>query len=802
MSGKPTHMQLVRKIQNLEKELLECKKLNDLLQQSEQKYRLLTENVSDIIWTLDLNLKTTYVSPSVTKVLGFTPEERMCQEASELMTPESYKKAVDALAHEMETEQKGIADLSKSLTIEIEYYHKNGHTVWTENIVRWMRDSDGNIVGIYGVSRDITHRKKAEMALQERDILFKKLSSHVPGMIYQFKRKPDGTYCAPFSTDAIKDLFGCLPEDVCEDFSPIAKVVLPEDLDKLIGTIESSAEHMTTWQCEYRVKTPGSPVKWLFGKSTPEKLADDSIVWHGFNTDITESKRTEDALRESEEKYRKLFDLESDAIFLIDKDTGKILEVNKSASDIYGYSRNELLKLKNVDLSAEPDQTKQATQVQLTQIPIRHHRKKDGTEFPVEITASHLKWKGRDAHIAAIRDITFRIESESARTELEKQLYQSRKMEAIGTLAGGIAHDFNNILSVVVGYTELAQMKLESDSEIKDDLNEVITASKRAKDLVKQILAFSRQTQKEKMPIQMGLIVKETLKLIKASLPATIEIHQNIQSESIILSDPTQIHQIIMNLCANAAYAMRQKGGILEIDLTDVALDVDFTSTHSDIQPGAYQKLTICDTGHGMTPEVMNRIFDPFYTTKPKGDGTGLGLSVVHGIVKDCGGTITVYSEANKGTAFNLYFPIIKGRVEEKPGKFAVIPTGTERILVVDDEKAIIDITKLILTSLGYVVEVRASSLEAFELFKTMPDKFDLVITDLTMPQMTGDQLAREMIKIRPDIPVILCTGFSEKMTDKNAETIGVKAFLQKPLLKEEMAHTIRKVLDEAKDSN
>ncbi len=403
--------------------------------------------------------------------------------------------------------------------------------------------------------------------------------------------------------------------------------------------------------------------------------------------------------------------------------------------------------------------------------------------------------------IGGILDITERKRAEEETTKLQAQLQQSQKMEAIGTLAGGIAHDFNNILSAVIGYTELAQMKLGADSEIKDDLKEVLTAGVRAKDLVKQIMTFSRQTKEEKMPVQVGLIVTEALKLIRSSLPTIIDIRQNILSKSIVLSDPTQFHQIVMNLCTNAAHAMQEKGGILEVTLTDVMLDSNFVLTYPEILPGAYQKLTVSDTGHGITPEAMNRIFDPFFTTKSKDQGTGLGLSVVHGIVKDYGGTITVYSEPDKGTTFNLYFPIIEGKAGERHKEDTIIPTGTERILVVDDEKAIIDIIKRTLTSLGYVVEARTSSLEALELFKVMPDKFDLFITDMTMPQMTGDKLALELIKIRPDIPVILCTGFSENVTQERADTIGIKAFLLKPLLREEMAHTIRKVLDEAKGS-
>ena len=372
-------------------------------------------------------------------------------------------------------------------------------------------------------------------------------------------------------------------------------------------------------------------------------------------------------------------------------------------------------------------------------------------------------------------------------------------MESIGSLAGGIAHDFNNILSAIVGFTELAQMKIGADSEIKNDLKEVLVASARAKSLVQQDPGFQPSKQEEQKPVQMSLIVKEALKLLRSSLPVTIDIRKNIQSQSIITSDSTQLHQVVMNLCTNAAHAMGLNGGTLEIDLTDVELDSVFCSSHPEIQPGVYQRLTVTDTGHGMTPEVMSRIFDPFFTTKDKGQGTGLGLSVVHGIVNNCGGTITVYSEPDKGTTFNLYFPITESKVPKKPQEYLFMPTGTEHILVVDDEKPIVELTQRILATLGYKVEVRTGSLEALELFRAMPGKFDLLVTDMTMPQMTGDVLARELMKIRPKMPVILCTGFSEKITKEKAEAMGIKAFLLKPLLKDELAHTIRRVLDEVK---
>ena len=328
-------------------------------------------------------------------------------------------------------------------------------------------------------------------------------------------------------------------------------------------------------------------------------------------------------------------------------------------------------------------------------------------------------------------------------------------------------------------------------------MQEVYTAGKRAKDLVKQILTFARQTDHETKPIQVDIIVKEALKLLKASLPTTIEIKDEIASDSLIFGDPTQVHQILMNLCTNAAHAMEEEGGILSVGLTDVRLDAGFTKTYDNLKPGTYLKLTISDTGSGIPPEVRESIFEPYFTTKAPGEGTGLGLATVHGIVMNCGGEITVDSEVGKGSAFTVYWPITKKSTEGRAFQAEVLPTGSERILVIDDEPPIAKMSGQILERLGYSVTTRTSSLEALELFRSKPQDFDLVITDMTMPNMTGDRLAIELMKIRPDIPVVLCTGYSKNISEESASEIGIKAFICKPTGKADLAKTVRKVLDE-----
>jgi len=315
--------------------------------------------------------------------------------------------------------------------------------------------------------------------------------------------------------------------------------------------------------------------------------------------------------------------------------------------------------------------------------------------------------------------------------------------------------------------------------------------------LVKQILTFSRQAEQELKPVQIKHVAMEALKLLRASLPTTIEIHQTIESNSAVLADFIQIHQVVMNLCTNASHAMQAEGGTLEVSLVDVEIDSDFAAGHPGLLPGPYLRLSVKDTGHGMSPDVLNRIFDPFFTTKEKGEGTGMGLSVVHGIVKSHDGEVVVHSEPGKGTTFNIYFPAIEKEEIQETGAVLPLPVGNERILFIDDEPSLVYIGKQILERLGYEVEARTSSLEALELFKIKSEKFDLVVTDMTMPKMTGDHLAREIIKIRANIPIILCTGYSKKISEGKAEASGVRALVMKPVVAEQLAKIVRRVLDE-----
>ncbi len=422
-------------------------------------------------------------------------------------------------------------------------------------------------------------------------------------------------------------------------------------------------------------------------------------------------------------------------------------------------------------------------------------QKKDGSMISCAV-------RGRKTMLAGGgQGIVLNFEDITSRLLIEEELLKIKKLESVRVLARGIAHDFNNILGAIIGYTEMAKDDSDPGSTVSEDLGKVLAASNRAKDLVQRILAFSRQGDTERTMFQPVTIVKETLNMLRPTLPATIEIVQDLEDNSgNILADPTQVNQIVMNLCTNAYHVMEKSGGVLEITLRSVQLSKYDLLHEPSIEPGDFIQLSVKDTGAGIPQEIKEKIFDPYFTTKDSGRGTGLGLSIVHGIVKSYGGFISLYSEVNKGTVFHVFLPSVPLNNEIVRTVEESIKDGSEKILFVDDDEILTDMGKNMLTRLGYDVTVTNSSFEALEIFQNEPEKFDLVITDQTMPNMTGADLARRFLQIRADIPIILCTGFSTIISEKKAREIGVKEFLMKPISKKEISGLIRKVLDETKE--
>ncbi len=404
---------------------------------------------------------------------------------------------------------------------------------------------------------------------------------------------------------------------------------------------------------------------------------------------------------------------------------------------------------------------------------------------------------GEPVRLAGVaEDITEQKKVEAALVKTERQFRQASRMEAIGTLAGGIAHDFNNILTAILGYTELGLASVQKGSRTQRNLQEVLTAGHRAKHLVLQILAFSRQSGPGKKTIPIHTVIREGVKLIRATLPSTITISQSLKTEATILADPTQIHQVVVNLCTNAEYAMRETGGRLEILLEDMELTATHIRDLPGLRGGPHVRLTVKDNGAGMASDILERMFDPFFTTKPYGEGSGMGLAVVHGIVASHGGSVVADSILGQGTKVEVYLPSVPAPAWEGIFEQGPLPVGKETILFVDDEETIVHLGKELLTYLGYTVEIHTNSLEALNQFRQDPQRFDLVITDQTMPGMTGEGLSRELLRIRPDLPIILCTGFSHLMSAEKAKALGIQAYLMKPLVIRDLAPIVRHVLD------
>ncbi len=504
-----------------------------------------------------------------------------------------------------------------------------------------------------------------------------------------------------------------------------------------------------------------------------------------------------DDLRASEDRYRTLFNTMHDGFALheiIRGDDGtpadyRFMEVNPAFGEMTGLAHADVVGKRAGEIlpGLEPEWIEIFGEVALRGASVRFERYSAPLERHFDVTAYS---PGFGLFATIFVDVT-------EQKRLEEQLRQAQKMEAIGTLAGGIAHDFNNILFPIIGYTEMTHDLVPEESKAKKNLGEVLRGCHRAKELVAQILAFSRQGEEERQPLQTQLVIKEALKLLRSSLPATITIRRKIDDRcGPILGDPTRVHQIVMNLCTNAYHAMRESGGVLEVSLSEMEIPPEGRTDAPSLAPGPYVLLTVSDTGIGMEPAVLAQVFDPYFTTKGPGEGTGLGLAVVHGIVNTYGGDIQVVSRPGAGTTFHVFLPRIERTATEPAVERERPPGGAERILLVDDEAQILKMLDYMLTSLGYETRSMESSREALKAFLAAPDQVDLVITDMTMPEMTGLRLAQEMLAARPDLPVILCTGFSALVSEREIREMGIRELVLKPVVRRDLALAVRRALN------
>ncbi len=644
-------------------------------------------------------------------------------------------------------------------------------------------------------------------SLMESEKQCQDLVKNLPGTAYQFVLSTEGDSYFQYVGDNCLNLFGYHPEEILANPHLVFDRIPQPDRDTVTRAIEASAVTMTPYNVIHRcIKKTGERI-WIHASSIPSLRPDGGIVWNGIGLDITERKRVEEALQESEAFLKNLIDAIPTPIFYKDRD-GKYLGFNKAFETFFGEKKEKLIGKSVFDInppelaeiySAQDDKLFSGGGVQRYESQMKSARGRL-CDF-IFNKATFTDSKGNVAGlIGVLIDITDKKAKEEENIKLIGLLQQAQKLESIGNLAGGIAHDFNNILFPIMGLAELLVEDLAPDSLEHQNAQQILKAAERGSNLVQQILAFSRQTDHKMMPIRIQNVLKEVLKLARSTIPTNIDIKQHIQTDcGFVNADATQVHQIAMNLITNAFHAVEHTDGKINVRLKEVNLE-NKDVADLVIESGKYVTFTVCDTGCGIEPFNIKKIFEPYFTTKEQGKGTGLGLAVVYGIVKEHRGDIKVESELNEGTTFTVYLPLI----EKSNGKVSMeknvnYKTGNERILFVDDEKLIVQVGTQMLERLGYHVTVQTSSLDALETFAANPNAYDMVISDMSMPNMTGDKLAKKLISIRSDIPIIICTGFSEQIDKGKADSIGIKGFLLKPIAKSRMAQMVRKVLNDAK---
>lgn len=771
-------------------DISEIKKAQDTLRENERLHRALIETAYDAIYLISEDGKIIRTNNTATKMLGRTfddIESLTIDQVDPNYPVEAFLEFWDSKPY------------NEPHIFETTHIHKDGTQFPVE--VAGSKFIIKDKIYYYGIARDITLRKRAEKVLIDSEEKFRLAFQNAP-ILMTISEIESGCYININETFISQT--GYSRETTIGRTSTEIGFISLSDRDKLIKILKNKS---MVSQMELELNhADGSKMICLYNGTIINVEGKQRLL--SIATDITEKKNIERSLRNSELRYKIVADNTYDWETWISTD-GDLVYCSPSVERITGYTASEIrddseliAMMVHPDDRAEVESHLREELLDKSTVFNIDYRiiAKDGTQRWVNHFCRPV-FDDRNVFIGrrgSTRDITEQINAEEEKKKLQRHLLQAQKMEAIGTLAGGIAHDFNNILTALIGYTELASDSVKNeDYNVLEYLDTVLNAGNRAKELVNHILQFSRSTDTQQKPLEIRFIVKEVLKLLHATIPTSIEIVENISVDhEKVLADPTNIHQIIMNLCTNAYQSMQNDQGTLTVELEKITANEPIVCYHNQLPPDTYIRLHVGDTGTGITPGLIDKIFDPYFTTKSRGEGTGLGLAVTYGIITSLGGGIKVFSEVGKGTDFYIYIPVLSQVTEEKTDDFYILRGGNERILVVDDEVIFTDLTSIILASFGYEINTTNDSVKALELFTENPDNYDLVISDQTMPRMTGVELSKQIHAIRQDIPIILCTGFSEIINKKQKEELGVSHILLKPATKRDLVLTVRKVLD------
>ncbi|MEN6473640.1 MAG: PAS domain S-box protein [Syntrophaceae bacterium] len=795
-------------------DIAERKWAQDALRASEARFRRLYDSIRDAFVSVDMDGMIIESNEVYRTMLGYEIEELKDLSYRDITPPKWH--TFESRIIEKEVMARGYSDI-----YEKEYRRKDGTVFPVELRLYLLRDDEGQPAGMWAIVRDISERKRAEERLKEANRQLQNIIEFLPDATLI----TDGEQRIIAWNRAMEEMTGVSKADILgrEHFEAMVPFYgAPSAF--LIDYIGRGSAQIPSRYTDIRRKGDGiyaevySPIlyrgrgAYIWAIAAPLYDGEGNIIGAIESIrDITERKRVEEELKESEARYRLLAENASDIIFTMDRDL-RFTYISPCVQRLRGYAVEEAMRQK-VDEILTPESLQRAMRVFQDELQAENGashewRKrtleleefcKDGSTIWTETTFTPLRDEAARliGFLGITRDISERRQAEEKRKKLESQLAQAQKMESIGILAGGIAHDFNNILSPIMGFTELAKLKLEKGDRIEKELDEVLQAGLRARELVKQILTFSRKADIQKAPMDIMPLIKETIKFIRSSLPATIEIRQDLRLESAMIeADPVQIHQILMNLSSNAGYAMHPGGGVLSIRLSGVEFSPG-DSHPQGLQPGRYVRLSVSDTGQGIPKAIIDSIFDPFFTTKPRGEGTGMGLSVIHGIVEDMRGAVSVDSKPDRGATFDILLPMID--VQEVAGIHD--ETGVDsrphsgRILFVDDERAVLAAGGGLLERLGYQVVAADNPLEALRIFTAHSNDFDCVLTDLTMPKMSGIDLAERLKAIRPDIPIVLSTGLSLGLSEDRISRAGIREMVMKPMSAAELAQAVFKAM-------